>query len=405
MLGQKTRRFLAAQAQRMHALDEAEGLANHRNIRPDVDEDGQVRRSGMEVLYANAIGYLGSPGAQKILFNEQAMLEAGLTEDITAATNIVTFTTGYLPLIRRVYKNLFAKSLVSIQPLKAPSGYVFWMSKQYASTYVPDDITADDDTADKPGAKAYALSSEKGTIRELNFSLESKLIEAVTQKLAFSWTWEAQEKLRSQLGLDLDSEMTGELADELAREQDRYIIDAMLTGVAYNVNWNQNGYLGGDTSTFERKEYARTLYSTAIVNANAYVLDKTYRNCDFAIMNANTYALLQKLEDFKLDSAFAQQPSIGVQYMGTLNNWLKVYVDPGMTANKILMGASSVDWKNTSMIFAPFIPLYFSPQFILNSDFTQLRKGVASQWWAGVVGTNKTATTSPSLVSVTITSS
>ena len=404
MLGNKTKRFLQAQAQRMHALDEVEGLSNHRNIRPDIDEEGQVKRTGMQVLYQNAVNYLGSPAAQKILFQEQAMFEASLTEE-TLSTNIQTFTANYLPLIRRVYKNLFAKSLVSIQPLKAPSGYVFWMSKQYASTYAPDDITADDDTADKPGAKAYALSSEKGTIRELNFSLESKLIEAVTQKLAFSWTWEAQEKLRSQLGLDLESEMVSELADELAREQDRYIIDKMLSGIAYNVSWNQNGFLGGDTSTFERKEYARTLYSGAIVTANAYVLDKTYRNCDFAIMNANTYALLQKLEDFKLDSAFAQQPSIGVQYMGTLNNWLKVYVDPGLANNKILMGASSADWKNTSMIFAPFIPLYFSPQYILNSDFTQLKKGVASQWWAGVVGTNKTATTSPSLVSVSITQS
>ena len=404
MLGKKTARFLQAQAQRMHALDEAEGLANHRNFRPDVDEEGQVKRSGMQVLYQNAINYLASHGAQKVLFQEQAMFEASLGEDVTT-TNIQTFTANYLPLIRRVYKNLFAKSLVSIQPMKAPSGFVFWVSKQYASTYGPDGITALDDTADKPGAKAYALSSEKGTIRELNFTLESKLIEAITQKLAFSWTWESQEKLRSQLGLDLESEMVSELADELAREQDRYILDAMLTGVAYNVNWNQNGFLGGDTSTFERKEYARTLYSVAIVSANAYVLDKTYRNCDFAIMNANTYALLQKLEDFKLDSAFAQQPSIGVQYMGTLNNWLKVYVDPGLANSKILMGASSVDWKNTSMIFAPFIPLYFSPQFILNSDFTQLKKGVASQWWAGVVGTTKNATTSPSLVSITITSS
>jgi len=180
MLGPKTKRFLQAQAQRMHALDEAEGLANHRNIRPDLDEDGQAKRTGMQVLYQNAVNYLGSSAAQKVLFQEQAMLEASLGEDVTTS-NIVTFTANYLPLVRRVYKNLFAKSLVSIQPLKAPSGYVFWLSKQYHSTYSPDGITAGDDTADVPGAKAYALSSEKGTIRELDFSLESKLIEAVTQ--------------------------------------------------------------------------------------------------------------------------------------------------------------------------------------------------------------------------------
>jgi len=199
--------------------------------------------------------------------------------------------------------------------------------------------------------------------------------------------------------------MTAELADELAREQDRYIIDKMITGAGYNVNWNQNGYLGDDKSTFERKEYARSLYSTAIVNANAYVLGRVYRNCDFAIMSANTYALLQKLEEFKLDNAFTLTPSIGIQKMGVLQGWLTIYLDPGMSDNKILMGCSASDWKNTSMIFAPFIPLYFSPQFILNSDFTQLKKGVASQWWAGVVGTDKNAVTSPSLVSVTITSS
>ncbi|MBE3045008.1 hypothetical protein IMZ48_21105, partial [Candidatus Bathyarchaeota archaeon] len=232
----------------------------------------------------------------------------------------------------------------------------------------------------------------------------SKLIEAVTQKLAFSWTWEAQEKLRSQLGLDLESEMTSELADELAREQDRYIIDKMITGIAYNVNWANLAPVG-DVTSADKKEYFRTLYSTAIVNANAYVLGKTYRNCDFAIMSANTYALLQRLEEFKLDNAFTLTPSIGVQKMGVLQGWLTIYLDPGMADNKILMGCSASDWKNTSMIFAPFIPLYLSPGFVLNSDFTQLKKGVAAQWWAGVVGTTKTATTSPSLVSVSITSS
>lgn len=404
MLGTKTKRFLMEQARIFRALDEAEGLANHRNIRPDLDENNRVKRSGMDTLYANAIEYLNSPAAQKLLFNEQMMLEATIKEE-TLSTDIVTFTTSYLPIVRRVYRQLFAKNVASIQPLKGPSGYIFWLSKQYASTHGADGITEGDDTADHPGASSYALSSEKGTIRELNFEMTNRLIEVITQKLAFSWTWESQEKLRAQMGMDLEAEMVSELADELAREVDRYIIDGMIAAAAYNVNWNQNGYLEGDKSTFERKEFNKTLYTNAIVGANAYILGRLYRNADFCVMNADTFALLQRLEEFKLDAAFSLNPSVGVQYMGTINNWLKVYLDPGMAANKILVGVSASDWKNTGYVFAPFIPIYLSPQFILEGDFTQLRKGVASQWWAGPVGKNKDAVTTAFFTTVSITSS
>lgn len=51
--------------------------------------------------------------------------------------NIATFTTYAFPLIRRIFPNLIASELVSVQPLTMPTGMIFYLDFKYGTNIAP----------------------------------------------------------------------------------------------------------------------------------------------------------------------------------------------------------------------------------------------------------------------------
>lgn len=415
-MSDKFRLFLTEQKQRLLALDGASPDNGNLTLRESQGRDfvftnhetGE-KRGLMDMLYENTIDWIGSMRRKtgRMSLNEQGR-PVPLAED-TVSTAIAAFVTSLLPAVRRIYTNLIAMDLVSVQPLPGPSGYVYWLDHLYSQTYsdAEDTITADD-RLDQKHPIDYAAGAEKAAIRKIQFRLQSKLISTITQKLEADWTIEAEQDLRSQWKLDLESELIPQLTNECIRETDRRLIAAMLAGAAYNVNWNENGYLAGDTATYEREAYKEQIYKTAIVNANAYIFSKKYMNGNWLIMNGDTYTKFQRLNNFVADPmAINQQASIGRVFVGTLAGLYKVYVDPWFTANKILMGIRGASWQDAVAYYSPYIPLFISDKYLIADDFTQFARGAMSRYAYGVLP--ESSTQSPvqnnGLVTITITQS
>ena len=58
-----------------------------------------------------------------------------LTEDpSTQASDVAGIQKILLPIVRRVFPNLIANNIVSVQPLAAPTGVIFYLKYQFAST-------------------------------------------------------------------------------------------------------------------------------------------------------------------------------------------------------------------------------------------------------------------------------
>jgi len=203
----KLKKFLSAQMVRLNEADGKDKVSTLPNIRPEVDEYGTpTGRGPFAAIYENMANHiLRNPTLQY----ERERVEGVLNEE-TLSTNIAAFTTFALPLVRRVMRNLVCinNGLVSLQPMRTPTGDIFYAKRKYTSTYGPDGITAGDDVADVPGASAYAISGEKSTIREMDIELVSKTVTAISMKLQSSFTLEAAQNLAAYHSLDFEGEIT-----------------------------------------------------------------------------------------------------------------------------------------------------------------------------------------------------
>src|SRR3989304_6099651 len=66
-----------------------------------------------------------------LLENEAQYL---VEEPSTTASDVVGIQKILLPIVRRVFPNLVANNLVSVQPLAGPTGVIFYLKYEFAST-------------------------------------------------------------------------------------------------------------------------------------------------------------------------------------------------------------------------------------------------------------------------------
>lgn len=392
--------FYDAQKKHFLELDIAEGYVDSEEY------DGMSRPGTRKVMYENTINWLKTEGKSWVHGDFDKLKGEVLNED-TLSTSVSTFTTALLPAVRRIFNRLIAMDLVSIQPMNGPTGTVYWVDHLFGTS---GGGATSGDRVDENRYNSYANSSEQGTIREVNFRLQSDTITAVTKKIKSEWTIEAEQDLRSQWGMNLENELMPILVKEIPREIDGQLISDLEAGVSHNVNWNTNGALTEDAKyTFHKKEYEATLYD-AILEADNEIYKSKYTHASWLIMNSDVYLRLSKLENFKSDPDVKNNKGrIGRHYAGTLGGGMfNVYVDPDFTANKILMGIKSNDWRYAVGYYAPYIPLFTSAKYIKSDDFTQFLRGAMTRYAHGVIPDAKSGTYSSrnkGLASVTLTSS
>lgn len=72
-------------------------------------------------------------GVTAVLMENQSQYLKGMTEE-TRSTNVGSFTKYIFPVLRRVFPNLIANDIVSVQPMTAPVGAVFFLDYKYGTT-------------------------------------------------------------------------------------------------------------------------------------------------------------------------------------------------------------------------------------------------------------------------------
>lgn len=388
MLTQKIQRFLEAQKQRMIKMDTLEGYDKDPNSPKYYDEAGRLH-TGMEVLYDNTINWLGSKEAYKTLYEEFQLLENTIPED-TLATSAPTWTTLALPLVRRLYNNIVARELISLQPITMPTAFIFYLNKTY--THSHGGATAGQ-RLDQGTVSAYADSSEQAaTIREIQMNLERLDVSVSSQKLKADFTLEAEQDWKSVYKIDVEGEMTGEMADEIKRELDRKIFNALIAGAAMTITWNPAGYRSGDVLiSTHRHSYEKEIYN-ALIDAQAWVAANSQgilsagKSVDWnVVMSPTNWARFAKLEHWNLtDLAVSTQTEIGRRYVGKINGLFNVYITNEIDDCTVLLTAKS-GWLLSPGYLASYIPLYVSPKYIQGSDFTQFSKGVLSRNAYGII--------------------
>lgn len=232
--------------------------------------------------------------------------EAAVDTGTTTVGSLGTFQKFAFPLVRRVFPELIANQLVSVQPMSGPVSQVFYLGaarvsgdtrqtiySKYNLTYrglttgkpkpnrTQDGTTVDVDAEDTPtglqlGTSALTVGFEGGhnmasaiaewpttaaaqgfsvsageslagtAIPEVTLQIEQQPVVARTKKMRALWTLEASQDLRAYHNLDLERELTDLLGKEIRLEVDRELIEN-LRGLAYDVTGASTGPLFKET--------------------------------------------------------------------------------------------------------------------------------------------------------------
>lgn len=234
--------------------------------------------------------------------------------------------------------------------------------------------------ASDPGDNHFVASYEYNMecnqdLPEVNLVIESEEIAAKTRKLKAVWSYEAQQDLRSQHNLDAEAELTAVLAQEINLEIDREVLTDLRNNAGTIGVWDFNTALG-DTI----KEKYESLY-VKVVEISNVVHRKTLRGgCNWLVTSPEVASVFETAT-----AGFAPAPSetftssLGIQYVGTINNRWRLYKDPLFPQGQILLGYKGDSYMDSGYFYCPYVPLTQTP-VVLDPESFCPRKGILTRY-------------------------
>jgi len=239
--------------------------------------------------------------------------------------------------------------------------------------------------------KAAAIS-----IPEINVQMKSSAIVAKTRKLKAVWTPEFAQDLNAYHALDAEAELTSILSEYISLEIDLEILDMLMENASAGSEvWSavnnrsivDNG-AGGDINNNlgffnSQGQWFQTL-GTKIQKLSNVIHQKTLRGgANFMVLSPAVSTIIESIPGFAGDVDGDVEKSnyaFGVQKMGALGGGkIKVYKNPYMTENQILLGFRGTQFLESGAVFAPYIPLIMTP-LVYDPDTFTPRKGLLTRY-------------------------
>ena len=236
-----------------------------------------------------------------------------------------------------------------------------------------------------------AQSATQIVIPEINVKMQSQAITAKTKKLKAVWTPEFAQDLAAYQNIDAEAELTNIMSEYISMEIDLEILDMLIEDAAAATEyWSAvNNQTISSTGTFgdagffnTQGQWFQTL-GTKIQKISNKIHQLTLRGgANFLVTSPTIATILESIPGFASTSngeADQMEYAFGVQKIGTVNGRYKVYKNPYMTENLILMGYRGSQFLETGAVFAPYIPLIMTPLVYDPETFTP-RKGLLTRY-------------------------
>ena len=231
-------------------------------------------------------------------------------------------------------------------------------------------------------------------IPEINVRMQSQPITAKTKKLKAVWTPEFAQDLAAYQNIDAEAELTNIMSEYISMEIDLEILDMLIEDAAASTEYwsaiNNTVYANGafaaaaTTQAFynTQGQWFQTL-GTKIQKVSNKIHQLTLRGgASFLVTSPTIATILESIPGFASTSngeADQMEYAFGVQKIGTVNGRYKVYKNPYLTENLILMGYRGSQFLETGAVFAPYIPLIMTPLVYDPETFTP-RKGLLTRY-------------------------
>ena len=235
------------------------------------------------------------------------------------------------------------------------------------------------------------------SIPEINIQMQSSAIVAKTRKLKAVWTPEFAQDLNAYHSLDAEAELTSMLSEYISLEIDLEILDMLLSSAAAGTeywNANSNQFINDDATGFEGRdvsaggyynsqgEWFQTL-GTKIQKLSNIIHQKTLRGgANFLVCSPQVGTILESIAGYAADSdgdVTKANYNFGVSKAGQLNGRYKVYKNPYMKENTVLLGFRGSQFLESGAVYAPYIPLIMTP-LVYDPDTFTPRKGLMTRY-------------------------
>ena len=233
------------------------------------------------------------------------------------------------------------------------------------------------------------------SIPEINVQMKSSAIVAKTRKLKAVWTPEFAQDLNAYHALDAEAELTSILSEYISLEIDLEILDMLMDSAAAGTEvWSAVNNVAivdnGANGTFSnlgfynsQGQWFQTL-GTKIQKLSNLIHQKTLRGgANFMVLSPAVSTIIESIPGFAGDVDGDVEKStyaFGVQKIGALGGGkIKVYKNPYMLENQVLLGFRGAQFLETGAVFAPYIPLIMTP-LVYDPDTFTPRKGLLTRY-------------------------
>jgi hypothetical protein len=319
--------------------------------------------------------------------NNASITPSTLINDFTVinGANLVFFVSG--STLATVQTSLSGSGVDNVVP-----GVVLFYNKATNFQTRGDFEDAPQDTP-TPFSNPNAASSASIVIPEINVQMKSETISAKTRKLKAQWTPEFAQDLNAYHSLDAEAELTGMLSEYISLEIDLEILDMLIENAQTVANWSaQIGQQINAAGTAYVTNTAGAYYNqmswfqTLGIKLQA-VSNKIHQltlrgGANFLVCSPTVATILESIPGFAADTdgaADTMKYAFGVQKIGALNSRYKVYKNPYMTENTILMGFRGNQFLECGAVYAPYVPLIMTPLVYDPQTFTP-RKGIMTRY-------------------------
>jgi len=234
-----------------------------------------------------------------------------------------------------------------------------------------------------------AQSATAIAIPEINVQLKSEAIVAKTKKLKAQWTPEFAQDLNAYHSVDAEAELTGILSQYISMEIDLEILDMLIQNAYTEEYWSavNNQAVGTSGVTNSNLGFYNTqggwfqTLGTKLQKVSNTIHQLTLRGgANFLVTSPTVSTILESIPGFAADGdGDKMEYNFGIQKVGSLNSRYKVYKNPYMTENIILMGYKGTQFLECGAVFAPYVPLIMTPLLYDPATFTP-RKGLMTRY-------------------------
>ena len=295
----------------------------------------------------------------------------------TTTSNISRYDMMFMPLIRRTMPALMAMELVGVQPLAGPRGMVRSLRMRYSEEtkdgaseiivakgaeaagqnvyekYSKLALNGDYDAIEtmNPFERTVYLEGNRG--KPMDLEVVTQPVDTQSRKMSAAYSLEAADDLQSLDNLDIETELSTTLGDEILRELDRELLGEL------------NGLVGEvktfDFTTVDGRYAGEKLASMTIAldNLSAEIAIKTRKaGATWLVVSQRVFTGLKNASNSTFIPANGGDLGIATTlFVGTFGTNVRVFVDPYAETDYALMGYKGTSEIDAGLIYCPYIPL------------------------------------------------